>query len=155
MGFGETYIRDFMVSKRGSKSTESKVSRMIKPSLINWGPVTHICISKLTIIGPDNGLLPGRRQAITRSNAIMYKKNILPECFRARGGNWSTALYKSSSRSPSNVLLTKTVMFEVARHMGPSIGMTCRVIATKEGKSINWNLSQYQKTGWPFQEFPL
>ena len=30
----------------------------------HWGRVTHICISKLTIIGSDNGLSPGRRQAI-------------------------------------------------------------------------------------------
>ena len=29
----------------------------------------HICISKLTIIGSDNGLLPGRRQAIIWTNA--------------------------------------------------------------------------------------
>ena len=32
--------------------------------LTHWGRVTHICVSKLTIIGPDNGLSPGRRQAI-------------------------------------------------------------------------------------------
>ena len=31
--------------------------------------MTHICISKLTIIGSDNGLLPGRRQAIIWTNA--------------------------------------------------------------------------------------
>ena len=31
--------------------------------------MTHICVSKLTIIGSDNGLLPGRRQAIIRTNA--------------------------------------------------------------------------------------
>ena len=30
----------------------------------HWGRVTHICVSKLTIIGSDNGLSPGRRQAI-------------------------------------------------------------------------------------------
>ena len=29
----------------------------------------HICISKLTIIGSDNGLLPGRHQAIIWTNA--------------------------------------------------------------------------------------
>ena len=29
----------------------------------------HICLSKLTIIGWDNGLLPGRRQAIIWTNA--------------------------------------------------------------------------------------
>ena len=36
--------------------------------LTHWGWVTHICISKLTIIGSDNGLSPGRRQAITLLN---------------------------------------------------------------------------------------
>ena len=33
-------------------------------SLTHWGRVTHICISKPTTIGLDNGLLPGWRQAI-------------------------------------------------------------------------------------------
>ena len=32
--------------------------------LTHCGPVTHICVIKLTIIGSDNGLSPGRRQAI-------------------------------------------------------------------------------------------
>ena len=31
--------------------------------------MTHICVSKLTIIGSDNGLPPGRRQAIIYTNA--------------------------------------------------------------------------------------
>ena len=30
----------------------------------HWGRVTHICVGKLTTIGSDNGLSPGRRQAI-------------------------------------------------------------------------------------------
>ena len=37
--------------------------------LTNWGRVTHICVGKLTIIGLDNGLSPGRCQAIIRTNA--------------------------------------------------------------------------------------
>ena len=32
--------------------------------LTHWGRATHICVGKLTIIGSDNGLSPGRRQAI-------------------------------------------------------------------------------------------
>ena len=40
-------------------------------SLTHWGRVTHICVGNLTIIGPDNGLSPGRRQAITRTNAVI------------------------------------------------------------------------------------
>ena len=37
--------------------------------LTHWGRVTHICVGKLTIIGLDNGLSPGRRQAIIWTNA--------------------------------------------------------------------------------------
>ena len=36
--------------------------------LTHWGQVTHICVGNLTIIGSDNGLSPGRRQAITWTN---------------------------------------------------------------------------------------
>ena len=39
------------------------------PALNHWGRVTHICVSKLTSIGSDNCLSPGRRQAIIWSNA--------------------------------------------------------------------------------------
>ena len=37
--------------------------------LTHWGRVTHICVTKLTIIGSDNGLSPDRRQAIIWTNA--------------------------------------------------------------------------------------
>ena len=40
----------------------------IWPILTHWGRVTHICVSKLTIIGSDNGLSPGRLQAIIWPN---------------------------------------------------------------------------------------
>ena len=33
--------------------------------------MTHICVSKLTSIGSDNGLSPGRCQGIVRSNTVM------------------------------------------------------------------------------------
>ena len=35
----------------------------------HWGLVTHTCICNPTIIGSDNGLSPGRRQAIIWANA--------------------------------------------------------------------------------------
>ena len=38
-------------------------------ALTHWGRVTHICVGNLTIIDPDNGLSPGRRQAIIWTNA--------------------------------------------------------------------------------------
>ena len=37
--------------------------------LTHWGRVMHICVSKLSILGSDNGLSPGRRQAIIWTNA--------------------------------------------------------------------------------------
>ena len=40
-------------------------------TLTHWGRVTHICVSQLTTIGCDNGLSPGRHQAITWTNAGM------------------------------------------------------------------------------------
>ena len=37
--------------------------------LTHWGRVTHICVSDLTSFDSDNGLSPGRRQAIIWTNA--------------------------------------------------------------------------------------
>ena len=45
------------------------LSHLMGNELTHWGRVTHICVSKLTIIGSDNGLSPGRRQAIIWINA--------------------------------------------------------------------------------------
>ena len=38
-------------------------------SLTHWGRVTHICVSKLTVIASDNGLSPSQRQAIIWTSA--------------------------------------------------------------------------------------
>ena len=37
--------------------------------LTHWGRVTHKCVSKIIIIGSDNGSSPGRLQAINWTNA--------------------------------------------------------------------------------------
>ena len=43
--------------------------------LTHCGRVTHICVGNLTMIGPDNGLSPGQRQAIIWTNAgILFSK---------------------------------------------------------------------------------
>ena len=42
---------------------------VLRHSLTHWGRVTHICVGNLTIIGSDNGLTPGRRQAIIWTSA--------------------------------------------------------------------------------------
>ena len=43
-------------------------SGMLFRVLTHWGRVTHICVGNLTITGSDNGLSPGRRQAIIWTN---------------------------------------------------------------------------------------
>ena len=45
------------------------IMQMLSHALTHWGQVTHICIGKLTIIGSDNGLSPGRRRAIIWTDA--------------------------------------------------------------------------------------
>ena len=47
------------------------LSRIGNGSLTHWGRVTHICVSKLSSIVSDNGLSPGRRQAIIWTNAAL------------------------------------------------------------------------------------
>ena len=42
---------------------------MLEHKLTHWGRVTHICVGKLAIVGSDNDLSPGRRQAIIWTNA--------------------------------------------------------------------------------------
>ena len=41
---------------------------IILQPLNHLGRVTHVCVSKITIIGSDNGFSPGRRQAIIWTN---------------------------------------------------------------------------------------
>ena len=66
--------------------------------LTHWGRVTHICFSKLTIIGSDNGLSPGRRQAIIWTNAVIL-------LIRTLGTNFSEILDEIHSFSFSKMHL--------------------------------------------------
>ena len=58
--------------------------------LTHWGRVTHICVSKLTIIGSDNGLSPGRRQAIIWTNAgiLLYTPWV-----KLQWNNWNSCIF--------------------------------------------------------------
>ena len=56
-------------------------------ALTHWGWVMHKCISKVTIIGSDNGLSPGRRQAINWTNVGILSIGCL-------GTNFSEILLK-------------------------------------------------------------
>ena len=56
-----------MIEKHALRSHLDHVLMVI--TLTHWGRMTHICVSKLTNIGSDNGLSPDRRQAIISANA--------------------------------------------------------------------------------------
>ena len=43
-------------------------STHLRVKLTHWCGMTHLCVDNLTIIGSDNGLSPGRRQAIIWTN---------------------------------------------------------------------------------------
>ena len=49
--------------------TPCGIRALAKIVLTHWGRVTHICVGNLAIIGSDNGLSPGRRQAIIWTKA--------------------------------------------------------------------------------------
>ena len=66
--------------------------------LTHWGRVTHICVGNLTIIGSDNGLSPGRRQAIIWTNAGIL-------LIRTLGTNFSEILGEIHSFSFSKMHL--------------------------------------------------
>ena len=47
-----------------STPVNTRLSTIHASHLTHWGQATHICVGKLTTIDSDNGLSPGRRQAI-------------------------------------------------------------------------------------------
>ena len=51
-----------------SPLTLSEFDYTVVHKLTHWGRVTHIYVSRLTIIGSENGLPPDRRQAIIWTN---------------------------------------------------------------------------------------
>ena len=69
--------RNILYSKQNILSGEKKTTQKILPQntsqfaqvLTHWSRVTHICVGNLLFNGSDNGLSPGRRQAIIWTNA--------------------------------------------------------------------------------------
>ena len=57
--------------------------------------MTHICVGNVTIIASDNGLAPGRRQAISWTNAAIL-------LIRPLGTNFSDILLKIHTFSFKN-----------------------------------------------------
>ena len=80
-------------------------SSLIK-MLTHWGRVTHICVGSLTVMGSENGLLPGRRRAIIWTNAGISSIGTL-------GKNFSENL------SEIRTFSFKKMNFEMSGNWGP------------------------------------
>ena len=66
----ETTAHGIYVNKTRLTTNRSELCNTTNTTrLTHWGRVTHICVNELTTIGSDNGLSPGRRQAIIWNNA--------------------------------------------------------------------------------------
>ena len=63
------FVQRVYSGKRSITQWSTALCTINQQSLTHWGRVTLICVSKLTIIGSDNGLSPDRRQAIILTNA--------------------------------------------------------------------------------------
>ena len=62
------HIGAIMSQIRSRHIMESLFMPAPKPTLTHWGRLKHICACKLTIIGSDDGLSLGRRQASIWTN---------------------------------------------------------------------------------------
>ena len=96
-------IIETLLGKAGSKQISPNnifvdTKEHQKSCSTHWGRVTHIWVGKQTIIGSDNGLAPGRRQAIFWTN-----DGIL--LIRSLGTNFSEILSKNHTFSFKKMLL--------------------------------------------------
>ena len=93
--------------------------------LTHWGQVTHICVSKQTIIGSDNGLSPDRRQAIIWTNARILLRGTL-------GTNFSEILSKIHTFSFKKMHLEMSsaewLQFRLGVDVLTDIDIWCRII---------------------------
>ena len=70
----DTYLKSLLIDGKKLAHIMYQISILTGisvHSLTLWGWVTYICVGKLTTIGSDNGLSPGRHQAIIWTNVGM------------------------------------------------------------------------------------
>ena len=113
--------------------------------LTHWGPI-YICVSKIIIIGSDNGLSSGRRQAIIWTNARILLNGYW-------GTNFSEILIEISSFSFEKMhlkMLSGKMVAILSRpqcvnmqHIPRIMHMVCILL------SFVFSLAQVQLYNWP------
>ena len=100
----------------------------------HWGRLTHICIGELTIIGSDDGLSPGWRQATIWTNAEILLIGPI-------GTNLSGMLIKISSLSMKKICLKMSIPSRpqcVNVHCGSMSLCNVHSLSTKNNKILLW-----------------
>ena len=122
----------------------NKTNRQTKKVILtHWGGVTHICVSKLTIIVSDNGLSPGRCQTIIWTN-----DGIL--LIRALGTNFSEILGKihlfSFKKMRLKMSSAKGRLFSLDLN---ELTFPCAATASHQGKQSLTCFFPHNSAPWP------
>ena len=159
-------IYDCLSLKQSFKSYQSR-------ALTHWGRATHICVSKLTIIASDNGLSPGRRQAIFWNNAGLLSIGlwgthfseilieILTFSFKKRHLKVSSAKWRPfclglnvlNDKMKSRGFKCNPLIFRDYFAYAPSQWETtlhCNVVSHWLGAYTKWSLNLYQESTCSF-----
>ena len=98
------------------------------PSLTHWGRMTHICVNRLPIIGSDDGLAPGRHQAIIWTNAGIL-------LIRTSGTHFSEILSKIHTSSLKKMHLKMSSA--KWRHLCPGVNVLIQWIRPEDGFMVS------------------
>ena len=101
--------------------------------LTHWGRVTHICVSKQTFIGSDNGLSPGRRKAIIWTNVEILLIGPL-------GTNFSENLIKLLTFAFTKMRLKVSS----AKWRPFCLGLSVLIKAVDVGTWVNWCIKTHE-----------
>ena len=132
--------------------TTSLNSCIVKAYSTHWGRATHICVGKLTIIGSDNGLSPGWRQAIIWTN-----DGIL--LIRPLGINFSGILIGNQTFSLKKMHLKMSSAKWCPFYLGLSVlsqsnvRNKCRTMPIKNPIKIDYKCGSIAQHSWMFQTY--
>ena len=127
--------------------------------ITHWGRVTHICVGNLTIIGPDNGLSPGRRQAIIWTNAGIlligpWGTNFSEILIDIRTFSFNKIHLKMSSAKWRPFCLGLNVIM-ATRHLLDAGHRPLQAICRGLNPYIQQSLSQIPQPPWSLSNLPI
>ena len=142
------------VSKRGHWGHQATTwSNINLSSLTQWSHLNHICVSKLTIIGSDNGFSPDRRQAIIGTNAVILSIGPLQTSFSEI---WSEIHIFSFQEMYLKIYLENADHFvPVPMCSDPIFKMFFQMLILALQALLPWENSLHLMVMWPEPRLPI